>query len=98
MVNYRISEPALIDLDDIWLYTLENWSKDQADRYYGLLLSECEYLSNHFEHGKVMGHISKGYRCSQVKSHLIFYKLGEDGIVEIIRVLHQMMNIKRQFL
>ncbi|MGN8054813.1 type II toxin-antitoxin system RelE/ParE family toxin [Pedobacter sp. 22163] len=98
MVTYRISELAQIDLEDIWLYTFKNWSKDQADRYYGLLLSECEYISNHFEHGKIMDHVLKGYRCSAVKSHLIFYKLGADGLVEIIRILHQMTNIKSHLL
>ncbi|MBE5319364.1 type II toxin-antitoxin system RelE/ParE family toxin [Pedobacter sp. MR2016-19] len=98
MVTYHISKPAQIDLEDIWLYTFKNWSKDQVDRYYSLLLSECEYISNHFEHGKVMDHILMGYRCSAVKSHLIFYKLGKDGLVEIIRILHQMTNIKSHLL
>jgi len=98
MVTYHISKPAQIDLEDIWSYTFKNWSKNQADRYYNLLLSECEYISNHFEHGKVMDHILTGYRCSAVKSHLIFYKFGKDGLVEIIRILHQMTNIKSHLL
>ncbi|WP_367268613.1 type II toxin-antitoxin system RelE/ParE family toxin [uncultured Pedobacter sp.] len=72
MIKYRISEPALIDLEDIWLHTFQNWSKDQADRYYSLLLSEYEYLADHFEHGMVMEHISKVYKSSQIKSHIIF--------------------------
>lgn len=82
-----------MDLEDIWLHTFQNWSKDQADRYYSLLLSE--YLSDHFAHGKVMEHIAKGYSSSQVKPQIIYYKLGDEGILEIIRVLHQMINIKR---
>lgn len=98
MVNYRFSKSALIDLEDIWLYTFTNWSKDQADRYYELLIAECEYVSYNFEHGKAMDHIYNGYRCSQIKSHLVFYKLGEDSVVEIIRILHQMMDVDRHFL
>ena len=31
---YRLSPLAEQDLEDIWLYTLREWSADQADRYY----------------------------------------------------------------
>jgi toxin ParE1/3/4 len=31
--SYRISEKAIQDLDDIWLYTFETWSEIQADKY-----------------------------------------------------------------
>lgn len=91
---YRISEKAINDLDEIWLYTLETWSQTQADRYYKLLIEEMEYISKHFENGKSAEHIQKDYRVSKVKSHLIFYKKGVDGITEIIRVLHQQMDIE----
>lgn len=39
-VSYRISEKAIKDLNEIWLYTLETWSQEQADRYYHLLIEE----------------------------------------------------------
>jgi toxin ParE1/3/4 len=90
---YRISAEAIEDLNRIWLYTLENWSLEQANRYYDLLIEEIKYLSLHFENGKDMAHLKIGYRSSKVKSHLIFYKKGKDEIVEIIRILHQRMDI-----
>ena len=37
-----------------------------------------------------------GYRVTKIKSHLIFYKKAEDDIVEIIRILHQRMDIKKR--
>lgn len=43
-----------------------------------------------------MEHIKQGYRASKVKSHLIFYRKGEDGVTEIVRVLHQRMDIKNR--
>jgi plasmid stabilization system protein ParE len=43
-VNYVISKEAESDLEKIWLYTFENWSIEQADRYLNLLLNEFEYL------------------------------------------------------
>ena len=30
--EYRISAKALEDIDKIWLYTLENWSLNQANQ------------------------------------------------------------------
>ncbi|NDV58729.1 type II toxin-antitoxin system RelE/ParE family toxin [Bacteroides sp. 519] len=92
MAFYSISEEALKDIDNIWLYTVENWSVEQADRYYNLILNEIEYISENFESGRSFEHIRKGYRYSKVKSHLIFYKKSSEG-VEIIRVLHQKMDI-----
>jgi len=42
-----------------------------------------------------MEHIRKGYRVTKVKSHIVFYS-NNDNIVEIIRTLHQMMNIENR--
>lgn len=92
--GFHISEQANEDLEKIWLYTFETWSKEQADRYYNLLIDECRYISTHFEDGKSMEHIKPGYRVSKVKSHLVFYKNAGDGITEIIRILHQRMDIE----
>ncbi|MDP4275070.1 MAG: type II toxin-antitoxin system RelE/ParE family toxin, partial [Bacteroidota bacterium] len=33
---------------------------------------------------------------SKVKSHLIFFKKTEDNIMEIIRILHQNMDIENR--
>jgi toxin ParE1/3/4 len=93
---YRISEKAIQDLEDIWLYTFETWSQQQADRYYNLLINEIEYIANHFESSKSMSHIKQGYRATKVKSHLIFYRKSEDETIEIIRILHQRMDIENR--
>ena len=34
--KYRISEQAISDLGKIWLYTLNKWSREQADRTHNL--------------------------------------------------------------
>ncbi len=43
--HYRISNQAIKDLDDIWIYTWQKWFKDQADRYYNLIIDEIEWLN-----------------------------------------------------
>ena len=42
---FKISNEANNDLENIWLYTYETWSIDQADRYFDLILDEIEHLS-----------------------------------------------------
>jgi len=93
-IKYRISQKAIEDLEDIWLYAHIKWSREQADRYYNLLIGEIEYLSENFMLGKTVELTRKNYRVTQVKSHLIFYRKGENDIVEIVRILHQRMNVK----
>ena len=95
MATYIISEKALQDLEDIWAYTFKTWSKEQADRYYALLIDEIEYVAEHNETGKLMDHVKQGYRAAKVKSHLIFYKKS-NKIIVIIRILHQRMDIQNR--
>ena len=92
-MKYRISSQALEDIDKIWLYTLENWSLEQANRYYRLIYQEISFVAEDFESGRDIGKIKFSYRKAKVKSHLIIYKKADDGLVEIVRVLHQMMDI-----
>ena len=93
-MKYIISHQANHDLENIWLYTFENWSVEQADRYLGLILDEIEYISTNPDAGTDFSSIRKGYYRSKVKSHFIFYKINEKNkVLEIIRILHQSMDI-----
>lgn len=84
-----------MDLEAIWLYTAEHWSIDQADRYLGLLFDEIEHLAGSPESGLDRSHVRKGYRCSQVKSHVIYYRPSTTGTgIEVIRILHQRMDVE----
>jgi len=92
--NYEISSKAKGDLRSIWKYTLETWSVDQAKRYYILLFDEINYIASNFESARKVDYIRNGYRISKVKSHLIFYKQQKSGIILIVRILHQRMDIE----
>ena len=94
-MKYHISSEAVADLEKIWLYTLENWSIHQADRYLNLILNEIEYLSENPLTGNDFSYVRKGYMKSRIKSHFIFYKIkSSKGVIEIIRILHQRMDIE----
>lgn len=94
--GYRISADAIEDLEKIWLYGYDAWSREQADRYYRLIVDEIEYVAKHFDAARNAGHIRKGYRSAKVKSHVIFFKMGTDQVVEIVRVLHERMDIENR--
>ena len=96
-MNYKISVEAKNDIERIWLYTFENWSLKQADRYFDLIMDEVEYIAENPSSGKDYSDVRKGYLRSRVKSHFIFYKVNKkQNELEIIRVLHQSMNIENR--
>lgn len=90
---FFISKKAVSDLEEIWLYTVEKWSIELADRYYNLIFDEINYICKNIYAGKSMEHVRKGYRASKVKSHLIFYRVINNTI-EVIRILHEQMDIE----
>ena len=94
---YKISKEASNDLEKIWLYTIETWSAEQADRYLNLIFDEIEYLCQKPNSGSDFSHVRKDYLRSRVKSHFIFYKINEkQNELEIIRILHQQMDIENR--
>lgn len=93
-MKYKISHLAGIDIKNIWQYIHQKWSRKQADRYYNLILDEIEYIAQNPDAGKDFSHVIEGYFKTQIKSHFIFYKINlKNDEVEIIRVLHQRMDI-----
>ncbi len=94
---YKLSVEAHNDLQIIWLYTFENWSNEQADHYVDLIFDEIEYLCIKSNSGTDYSHLRKDYFRLKIKSHYIFYKINvKRNFVEVVRVLHQMMDIESQ--
>lgn len=83
---------AIQDLEEIWFYTFQKWSIEQADRYHSLIYREIEFLAGKPSSGKNIDYLRLGYRSSKIKSHLLFYKFSSTEI-EIIRILHENMDI-----
>lgn len=94
--KYRISEKAISDLEDIWYYTFKKWALEQANRYHKLIIDEIEFMVDNFEFSREIDFVRPGYRMTKVKSHLIFFKRAEGNIIEIIRILHQNMDIENR--
>jgi toxin ParE1/3/4 len=96
-MNCKISNEAKNDIENIWLYTFEKWSLEQADHYFDLIMDEIEYIAENPRSGNDFSDVREGYFRTRVKSHFIFYKINpKQNEVEIIRILHQRMDIQNR--
>ena len=96
MAKFSFTNRALDDLIEIWDYTVEQWSENQAQTYYSLIMTTCLDLANNPQLGKSYNIISKnllGYKCGE---HIIFYQEIVKNEIEIARVLHGMMDLKNK--
>lgn len=89
--SYRLSPRAETDLEDIWLYTFEHWSVEQADRYHHQIMAAIEALTVGRKAGRPV-HVREGYHKYQVGSHVVFYRQS-DVSLDVIRILHQRMDV-----
>lgn len=80
-MKYIISQQANQDLENIGLYTFENWSVKHAHRYSELIMDEMEYISINPDSGMDFSSIRKEYYGSRIKSHFIFYRINKKNNV-----------------
>ncbi len=96
MSKYLLSNKAVYDLSKIWEYTYEVWSENQADKYYFELLVDCQELAENHLFGKNYDLINKDLFGYQSGRHLIFYRVLDSSKIEIIRILHSRMDLKKR--
>jgi toxin ParE1/3/4 len=95
VTRYRLSPKAVEDLSDIWDYTAWRWSADQAGRYTRGIHEACEALASGGQRGQDAGHVRRGYRKQSVGRHVLYFRVARDGGIEIVRILHQRMDVAR---
>ena len=95
MLEIRIRPRARQDLKGIWRYSFERWGESRADLYLRQLDTAIQSLREFPDIGEPCDHIRAGYRKLHVNRHLVFYR-RIDRHVEIVRILHQAMDVGRQ--
>lgn len=96
MAKVILRQEAINDLTDIWRYTLQEWSESQADKYYETIKSACKEIGVDPNIGKPYTEISKNLLGLKSGKHIIFYyQLSEDE-VEVIRILHERMDLRNR--
>ena len=96
MADYIITEKAQKDLVDIWNYTDDVWSENQADNYVEQLMAALtEIAKNPAVSGQSYDYVRKGYRGFHSGKHIIFFRILTNGNARIIRILHERMDYRR---
>ena len=98
MAKYFLTNKAVSDLTNIWNYTFDQWSEDQADKYYLEIISRCEDIAQNPKIGKNYEGIAHELFGLQSGRHIIFYREISASKIEITRILHQQMDLKRRIL
>ncbi|MDB2462576.1 type II toxin-antitoxin system RelE/ParE family toxin [Algibacter sp.] len=96
MAEYKLTNKAVEDLSKIWDYTFEVWSEKQADKYFDSLISNCQEIADNPDLGKNYEGISKQLLGLKTNRHIIFYRILEQDYVEITRILHERMDLKKK--
>lgn len=96
MKNYHITEEAINDPNEIWIYSNRKWSKNQADKYYQQLIKKIKFISENIDTCKEINLKGNVYRVSSIQSHRIFFKKVDSMTISIIRILHQKMDIRKK--
>lgn len=96
MAKYRFTNKAVEDLTNIWDYTFDKWSEKQADKYYALLLKNCQLITDDPNVGKNYEGIKKELFGLKVNRHIIFYRKLSNNLIEITRILHEQMDLKNR--
>ena len=95
MTRFALSPAAVVDLAEIWDYTVERWGPDQADAYVRDIQRAIERAAANPRVGKPCDEVRSGYLKLATGSHVIFYRNETHRAIDVVRILHQRMDIDR---
>ena len=90
---YRLSPLAELDLEEIWLYTFNRWSMEQADTYHRNLVAAFEALAIGWKQGRPAD-VLPGFQKYLCGSHVIYF-MDYPNHLDVIRILHQRQDAER---
>jgi toxin ParE1/3/4 len=96
MAEVILRKKAIDDLSNIWDYTVENWSEHQADKYYATIKFACKEIGENPDMGKEYSDISQNLLGLKSGKHIIFYHMISENKIEVIRILHERMDLKNR--
>jgi toxin ParE1/3/4 len=91
MAEYRLTPATQRDLENIWLYTQQEWGTTQAELYMDTLFSAFARFAQTPLVAASCEHIRAGYRRSRIERHMIYFRVTDYGIA-VVRVLHDRMD------
>lgn len=95
------SRLAKRDISDVLRFTMERWGKEQARIYRKLILDALNAIAADPSCGSQRFTVREGAQGYHIKRagaparHILFYRVSKNGIVEVIRLLHDSMDFDR---
>ena len=94
MAKYFLTNKAVEDLSKIWDYTYGVHSENQANKYYELSIDSFQEIIQKPTLGKQYKEIDNTIQGLRVGKHIVFYRLVKNHNIEILRILHQRMDLR----
>ena len=101
MVRIVRSSRAKADITGVLRYTKERWGEAKAREYRELIRDALNAIADDPTSGKLRVEARPGVLSYHIKQpaknarHVIFYRVASDGVIELIRVLHDSMDFER---
>ena len=111
MPRFRLARPAQIDLANILATSAERWGIEGRQRYAAVLAAAMRQIADRPEGPltKKRPELRSGLRSFHVRFtsrsaeeatvrrpvHVLYYRVAQDGVIEIVRVLHERMEPRR---
>lgn len=83
------------DMEDVVDYTIGQWGHEQALFYIGELRAGIERLAQTAMRHPLDSELHPGLRRMKINHHFVYY-LVDGEVVEVVRVLHEKRDSRRQ--
>jgi toxin ParE1/3/4 len=95
MTRYVLTSAARADVEAIWDYTAARWGVDQAETYLRAIQTTFQDLAAGQRIAQSIDTIREGYFRCAVGSHVVFFRRAPAGDIQVIRILHNRMDVPR---
>src|SRR5437660_8301196 len=106
MARFRLARPAQIDLANILATSAERWGAEGRQRYGAVLAAAMRQVADQPEgpltkkppelRSRIRSfHVRHARRSAEANVrrpvHVLYYRVAQEGVIEIVRVLHERM-------
>jgi toxin ParE1/3/4 len=111
MARFRLARPAQVDLANILATSAERWGAEGRQRYAAVLAAAMRQVADQPEGPltKKRPELRSAIRSFHVRYtrrsaedatvrrpvHVLYYRVAQEGVIEIVRVLHERMEPSR---
>lgn len=92
-MSLMLRPKAVADLEAIADYTFEEWGADQEELYLSMLGRTFKMLADNPLLGNPFDMVAPGLRKILAGQHIVLYFIDGD-VVDVVRILHQSMDVE----